>query len=106
MHRAGWKHYDAASSSEPVVSRPRLQTLNCDGLPFSRIANWLTEPRLMSLPCSDHCVPLVEAAELTCVFESLPRKIAERNGLREYRLKIQFASNTEFENASPTPCTN
>jgi len=34
-----------------------------NGVPFCRIRTWLTRKRLVSLPFSDHCAPLVETQE-------------------------------------------
>ena len=34
-----------------------------NGLPFCRISSWLSGRRLVSLPFSDHCAPLVESSE-------------------------------------------
>jgi Acetyltransferase (GNAT) domain len=40
----------------------------CDGHVFCRVESWLTGRRLVSLPFSDHCEPLVKETEDLCVF--------------------------------------
>jgi hypothetical protein len=48
-----------------------------NGLPFCQISSWLSGRRLVSLPFSDHCTPLVEGAEqLTCLLTYLRNKLA------------------------------
>lgn len=34
-----------------------------DGIPFCQVSNWLGRRRLVSLPFSDHCVPLVDGSD-------------------------------------------
>jgi len=46
-----------------------------NGLPFCQISSWLSGRRLVSLPFSDHCSPLVENSEqLTCLLTYLLSK--------------------------------
>lgn len=78
FHTSGW--LDALQRTygyEPVVfttSPPETELRN--GLAFCRITTWLTRHRLVSLPFSDHCAPLVEnSAELTSLLTSLPREM-------------------------------
>jgi hypothetical protein len=48
-----------------------------NGLPFCRISSWLSGRRLVSLPFSDHCSPLIESPEqLTCLLTYLRNKLA------------------------------
>ena len=43
-----------------------------DGLPFCEISSWLSGRRLVSLPFSDHCSPLVESSEqVACLLSYL-----------------------------------
>ena len=43
-----------------------------NGLPFCEISSWLTGRRLVSVPFSDHCTPLVESSEqLACLLSYL-----------------------------------
>jgi CelD/BcsL family acetyltransferase involved in cellulose biosynthesis len=65
---------------EPVAftsSPPGCPLTN--GFPFCRISHWLSGRRLVSLPFSDHCTPLVESSEqliclLTCLQQKLERE--------------------------------
>src|SRR5271157_6244923 len=48
-----------------------------NGFPFCRISSWLSRSRLVSLPFSDHCTPLLESAnELTYLLAYLREKLA------------------------------
>ena len=81
FHTSGWMEaLQRTYGYEPVVfttSPPETELRN--GIPFCRITTWLTHRRLVSLPFSDHCVPLVEnSAELTCILKSLQREVAEK----------------------------
>lgn len=61
-----------------TTSRPGTELQN--GLPFSLITTWLTDRRLVSLPFSDHCAPLVENPEnLTCILSSLQQQRKSQN---------------------------
>jgi Acetyltransferase (GNAT) domain len=68
FHTAGW--LDALRRTygyEPVVlttSRPSEQLKN--GVVFCRVSSWLTGRRLVSLPFSDHCEPLVDSHDEIC----------------------------------------
>lgn len=65
FHSRGWlealKHtygyepvvYSTSGPSEPLEN----------GVPFCRVKSWLTGKRLVSLPFSDHCQPLVSSSE-------------------------------------------
>ncbi|HXM62344.1 MAG TPA: GNAT family N-acetyltransferase [Terriglobales bacterium] len=65
---------------EPVIfttSPPETELRN--GIPFCGIKTWLTGRRLVSLPFSDHCAPLVESStELNHIMRSLQREVAEK----------------------------
>jgi len=51
-----------------------------NGLPLCQISSWLSGRRLVSLPFSDHCAPLVESSEqLTCMLAYLRDKIRLEN---------------------------
>jgi Acetyltransferase (GNAT) domain len=66
---------------EPVVftSSPPEAELK-SGLSFCRINTWFTGRRLVSLPFSDHCTPLVEnSAELRGLLTSLQREQENEN---------------------------
>ena len=68
FHTVGW--LDALWRTygyDPVVyttSPPRKELTN--GLVFCRVSSWLTGKRLVSLPFSDHCDPLVEDRDRAC----------------------------------------
>jgi CelD/BcsL family acetyltransferase involved in cellulose biosynthesis len=82
FHTPGWlealrRTYDY----EPVVyttSPPARELTN--GIPFCRISTWLTGRRLVSLPFSDHCAPLVECSEeLEGLLASLHQDLEKEN---------------------------
>jgi hypothetical protein len=66
---------------DPVVfttSPPKTELEN--GIPFCRIATWFTGRRLVSLPFSDHCTPLVKnSAQLICLLSSLQSELENGN---------------------------
>lgn len=65
FHSTNWlKALRTAYDYEPVVitTSPPGSTLS-NGLVFCRINSWLTGRRLVSLPFSDHCEPLVSSLE-------------------------------------------
>jgi hypothetical protein len=58
-----------------------------DGLPLCKISNWFGGRRLVSLPFSDHCAPLVETSEqLSRLLRHLQEKKV-REGLRSIQLR-------------------
>jgi hypothetical protein len=62
FHTTGWlEALRRTYGYEPVVytTSPPAATLT-NAIPFCRIKSWLTGRRLVSLPFSDHCEPLVE----------------------------------------------
>ena len=80
FHRRGW--LEALSSTyryKPLVltSSPADQPLR-DGLVFCRVSSWITGTRLVSLPFSDHCQPLVDEVRLLAYFDWL-RTECDRN---------------------------
>jgi Acetyltransferase (GNAT) domain len=84
FHRREWLAALASSYQyEPIVvtsSRPD-EPLK-DGLALCRVASWLTGKRLVSLPFSDHCDPLLSSS---CSFHELGRWLqaeCERDGMR------------------------
>jgi len=81
FHTSGWlEALRRTYGYTPVVyttSRPETELTN--GLLFCEISSWLTGRRLVSLPFSDHCEPLVEsAAELGHMLELIGSDL-ERN---------------------------
>jgi Acetyltransferase (GNAT) domain len=78
FHTRGW--IEALRSTygyEPVgftTSPPGSPLTN--GIPFCQISSWLSGRRLVSLPFSDHCAPLVENAEqLSDLFAALRENV-------------------------------
>ncbi len=65
FHSRGWLNaLDRTYAYQPIVyttSAPGMELTN--GLVFCLIDSWLTGPRLVSLPFSDHCEPLVDSDE-------------------------------------------
>jgi hypothetical protein len=65
FHTPGWlEALKRTYGYEPVVlttSRPSQELAN--GLVFCRVSSWLTGRRIVSLPFSDHCEPLVDSNE-------------------------------------------
>jgi hypothetical protein len=82
FHTSGWlEALKRTYGYEPVVfttSPPRTELEN--GIPFCRITTWFTGRRLVSLPFSDHCVPLVNnSAQLTRLLNSLQSELQNGN---------------------------
>src|ERR1700683_2878907 len=63
---------------EPIAytTSPAGQDLN-NGIVFCRVESWLTGRRLVSLPFSDHCEPLVDATEEQNVLTAALMRIVE-----------------------------
>jgi len=74
FHSPGWiAALQRTYGYEPVVytTSPPGHALAC-GIPFCRIRTWLTGKRLVSLPFSDHCAPLVDSqAALDAILSAL-----------------------------------
>jgi hypothetical protein len=73
FHTVGWlKALRCTYGYEPVAfttSPPTGELKN--GLVFCRINSWLTGPRLVSLPFSDHCEPLCDLEDLNFLIRYL-----------------------------------
>src|SRR5262245_16729458 len=71
FHSLGWlEALRRTYGYDPVVfsTCPPEATELTNGLVFCRVKSWLTGWRLVSLPFSDHCEPLVSSPdELTCL---------------------------------------
>lgn len=88
FHSAGWlRALKQTYRYEPVVyttAAPGQELEN--GIPFCRVKSWLTGKRLVSLPFSDHCQPLVDVAtdmhEIRAHLES-----EKRNGFKYVELR-------------------
>jgi CelD/BcsL family acetyltransferase involved in cellulose biosynthesis len=84
FHTAPWlEALERTYGYEPVVytaSQPEHELRN--GLVFCRVNSWLTGKRLVSLPFSDHCEPLLESVQ------QLPRLLAAaEQDLRREKLR-------------------
>src|ERR1700760_3986758 len=80
FHSPGWLGaLRQTYSYEPVVvtTSPPSQPLT-NGVVFCKIKSWFTGRRLVSLPFSDHCEPLIEAGQDPCDF-------VETQGLERFR---------------------
>jgi len=73
---------------EPVVlTSPTSDGALRDGILFCRVQTWLTGRRLVSLPFSDHCEPLVASPdELSCLLSALERDAGD-NGCRYVEMR-------------------
>lgn len=61
-----------------TTSGPREDLVN--GLVFCRIQSWLTGRRLVSVPFSDHCTPLIDSVEhFNCLLGGLQRDVDLRS---------------------------
>lgn len=82
FHTPGWlEALRRTYGYESVVytsSAPLKELTN--GLVFCRVSSWLTGKRLVSLPFSDHCDPLIEnGSNGSSVFEELRKEQESRN---------------------------
>lgn len=82
FHTPGWlEALRRTYGYEPIVLTtcpPGAEFTN--GLAFCRVHSWLTGRRMVSLPFSDHCEPLVDSMErLGCLLDSLQRDAAKEN---------------------------
>jgi CelD/BcsL family acetyltransferase involved in cellulose biosynthesis len=82
FHTPGWLlALQRTYGYEPVVyttSPPGEELTN--GLPFCQISSWITGRRLVSLPFSDHCDPLLgDGSSGADLFEELGKKLLGRN---------------------------
>ena len=78
FHTRGWlEALQRSYGYRPVAyTTSSLDAPLDDGLVFCRVESWLTGRRLVSLPFSDHCAPLVdEPAQLTALCEALRPRV-------------------------------
>jgi hypothetical protein len=77
-----------------------------DGLVFCRVASWITGRRLVSLPFSDHCEPLIRTIADEQVFVSALERGLQREKLRyvEIRARQDLASTTCLDRSTHTYC--
>lgn len=89
FHTPGWLEALRRSYGyEPVVLTTSSQTGEiANGVVFCRMSSWLTGRRIVSLPFSDHCEPLVDdQEELHSILDTLS---AERSGNRWKYVEIR-----------------
>jgi CelD/BcsL family acetyltransferase involved in cellulose biosynthesis len=89
FHTPGWlTALRQTYNYSPVVfttSRPGTELAN--GVLFCSVRSWITGNRLISLPFSDHCSPLVDSSEeLQHILDSLRRDLA-RNKWRHIEIR-------------------
>ncbi|HLG59263.1 MAG TPA: GNAT family N-acetyltransferase [Vicinamibacterales bacterium] len=103
FHTPGWlETLRRTYEYEPVAftdSAPGTPLNN--GLLFCRVSSWLTGRRLVSLPFSDHCAPLVESPEaLKAMLESLKAEIGREGRYIELRPLSPLTVAEGFERAA------
>jgi len=89
FHTAGWlKALRQTYGYEPIAytTTPPGADLR-DAVLFCRVQSWLTGPRLVSLPFSDHCEPLVDdAADFQIILTDLKEQLL-RNRWRYFEMR-------------------
>jgi hypothetical protein len=106
FHRPEWlQALQRTYGFQPVVftdAPPGVALRN--GLVFCRVPSWITGSRLVSLPFSDHCEPLVESPDtLHPMLNSLRERIAGEGRYIEIRPLTPLAALDEFR-PSATYC--
>ena len=82
FHTPGWlESLRRSYGYDPVVFTTTLPGAPLtDGIAFCQISSWLSGRRLVSLPFSDHCVPLVESSkQLTGMLAELEERVGREN---------------------------
>src|SRR5271166_2097600 len=63
-----------------------------NGIPFCKVNGLFGKRRMVSLPFSDHCTPLVESrGQLTCLLGSLRQKV-KREGWSYFQIRANEAT--------------
>ena len=70
-----------------------------DGIPFCEVNNWINGSRLVSLPFSDHCQPLLQNWQDLVAFTECLGENCSRSG-RDY-IELRLAVRTNFECQAP-----
>jgi hypothetical protein len=105
FHTAGWLHaLQRAFGYEPIavtLSAPSEKLR--DALVFCVVRSWLTGTRLVALPFSDHCEPLVESADQFKALSSFIERIRKQQGwkyveMRSANSALDFAD--QFQRAT------
>ena len=99
FHTTGWlEALHRSYGYEPVVfttTAPGQELSN--GLVFCRIRSWLSGGRLVSLPFSDHCQPLLDHAETGKQLLAWLQDSHVRERWKYIELRPQFADTCPFE---------
>jgi hypothetical protein len=103
FHTPGWlKALKRTYGYEPIAfttSRPGAKLT--DGIAFCRVTSWVTGSRLVSLPFSDHCQPLVDSPEaLTTLLSGLQHE-AQRGRWKYVELRPVPSRSSTFECGAP-----
>jgi CelD/BcsL family acetyltransferase involved in cellulose biosynthesis len=96
FHQRGWlQALGRTYGYKPFVltSAPMDKPLQ-DGLVFCRVSSWITGTRLVSLPFSDHCEPLLEDAGDSEEFMAYLRGQCDRNHWKYVEIRPSFEVET------------
>lgn len=80
FHSSAWLNaLHATYGYQPLLftTSPPSQPIK-NGIPFCRIQSWITGPRLVSLPFSDHCQPLFDPQEASRTISEFLPSLLER----------------------------
>jgi hypothetical protein len=92
FHAKGWlEALRRTYGYEPIVftTAPPRQELE-NGIVFCRICSWITGNRLVSLPFSDHCQPLVDDPRTLALIIQSVEECVRREGLGYAEFRPQF----------------
>jgi CelD/BcsL family acetyltransferase involved in cellulose biosynthesis len=92
FHQRGWlEALERTYGYEPLAltSAPEGQPLT-DGIVLCRVSSWITGTRLVSLPFSDHCEPLLDDASEIPEFMNCLRTQCDRNQWKYVELRPLF----------------
>jgi CelD/BcsL family acetyltransferase involved in cellulose biosynthesis len=92
FHQRGWlRALDSTYGYKPLVltSAPEGQPLK-DGIVLCNVSSWITGTRLVSLPFSDHCEPLLDDASELPEFMNYLRMHCDRHRWKYVELRPLF----------------
>jgi hypothetical protein len=99
FHTTGWLEALCRSYGyQPIVytTTPPGRDL-ANGLVFCRVQSWLSGCRLVSLPFSDHCQPLIDGPESAAELLAWLERSQRRQEWKYIELRPAFAGNSPFE---------
>jgi hypothetical protein len=102
FHTAAWLnalHQTYAYEPIAYTTSPPGASLE-NGVVFCRVASWITGHRMISLPFSDHCQPLLQNVESWRLLLSFLRSEADRAGFRHVELRCLEAPGSALSNSS------